>query len=307
MMTFIRIFTLSIAITGVMRILAMDQDDTLRSVLYSVYERPGQYDDSRIIGRAQTEPSSPVTSDEESTSPDLSSQNGRSRSGTNNHVKDADTLELSGGLIIQINKKLHRDLDQLNADFHEALFPRNGTSNFKKAEGLLRAGADINSLNNAGEPAVVAAVRNRAFPILQFLVKKGANLNKQTESRDATGVKIKGTTALQEVVRLGYIPYVRFLLEKGANPNIANENGATPIFFVALSQTSDRIQMARLLINAGADLLVMNNNRETPVTLAHKFRGNEELIEYLERKTREQSEAEQKRKAEAELDAKLVY
>ncbi len=310
MITLLRIFALTMAITGVMYIHAMEQGSSFYSEVdlssSTAYDRPGVYDDSRIIGKAHTEPSSPITSDEESTSPVLPSQNGRSRSDTHN-IKDADTLELSGGLIVQINKKLHRDLDKLNADFHEALFPRKGFPNFKKAEGLLRAGADINSLNKNGVPAVVVAVQNRAFPVLEFLAKKGANLNKQSENRGNASIRIKEATALQEAVRSGSIPYVRILLEKGADPNIANEHDTTPIFFVALSPTNDRVQMARLLINAGANLLVVNKQGQTPITLAQMFRGNEELVSYLERKAREQEVAEQKRKEDAELEAKLIY
>lgn len=108
----------------------------------------------------------------------------------------------------------------------------------------------------------------------------------------------------------GNVGIVRFLVEKGADPNIPDDNGTTPLFYVVWIRNPEIAKtLARLLINAGADLLYRNKKPgHTVLDSARSLRDKEELINYLERKQHEQEVARlNKKKREEEQEARLVY
>ena len=85
---------------------------------------------------------------------------------------------------------------------------------------------------------------------------------------------------------------VEFLLAKGANPNLQSEDGNTALMFVSglLPETSDRgdewinsqsqIEVAKILLQHGADKNLKNNKKQTALGLAKKYK-NLEMVELL--------------------------
>lgn len=267
------------------------------------YGRPGKFDESRIV---KSEPSSPnVSSSDEEMQEEVLNNAGRARSKRIEQAKE-DTRLLSGGLTVQVNKKLLQNLDNLNAQLYAALFPINNNPDFKKASALIRTGADVNAVNQAGDPLIVEAVAKQRDAVLKFLVEKGANNNK----KGARGITALNRAVLDAVTARGKasIGRIRFLLEKGADPNIAEDTGVTPLFYVAYMQNPVMAeQVARLLINAGANISSRDSKERTVIDAAKGLRNKENLVKYLERKSREQEVATRNKKKKEEAESRLVY
>lgn len=102
---------------------------------------------------------------------------------------------------------------------------------------LAEAGA---RLDFTGWPPLVYAVFNNHPQVVEYLIKKGANINAKSEI---------GATSLLLASRSGETDMVKFLLKHHADPTIADQNGDTPID-VALK--GDNKQIIELLREAGA-------------------------------------------------------
>jgi ankyrin repeat protein len=80
----------------------------------------------------------------------------------------------------------------------------------------------------------------------------------------APGIPVSGTTSLHLAVLSDRGKIAQFLIEKHANLNAKakDEHGGTPLHWAAVL---GRIKMARILITAGADVNVRDNNGYTPL------------------------------------------
>jgi len=112
---------------------------------------------------------------------------------------------------------------------------------------LLDHGADINwpAANACGLTALQAATKFGHYSTVQLLLANGADAN-------APACYIGGSTALQAAARGGYLHIAEVLLKNGASVNVPRSKcGRTALEEAA---GKGRIDMLKLLLNAGADI-----------------------------------------------------
>jgi ankyrin repeat protein len=164
---------------------------------------------------------------------------------------------------------------------------------------LLKAGADVNApLTAAGDTALMMAARTGKTDAIRVLVEAGANPNAQ----ETWG----GTTALMWAVSEGHTDAARMLIAAGANVSarshyVAAANGRgfegrTPVANRAEPKTEEfasgwltpltlaaregDVEMARILVSAGADVNAVTGDGKTALALAI-FNGNYEVASFL--------------------------
>jgi uncharacterized protein len=164
---------------------------------------------------------------------------------------------------------------------------------------LLKAGADVNApLSAGGDTALMMAARTGKTDAIRVLVEAGANVN----AKESWG----GTTALMWAVTEGHADAARLLIGAGADVNaqsnyVAAANGRgfegrTPVANrtdpkaeefasgwltpLTLAAREGDVEMARLLVNAGADINATAGDGKTALALAI-FNGNYEVASLL--------------------------
>jgi ankyrin repeat protein len=164
---------------------------------------------------------------------------------------------------------------------------------------LLKAGADVNApLTAAGDTALMMAARTGKTDAIRVLVEAGANPNAQ----ETWG----GTTALMWAVSEGHTDAARMLIAAGANVSarshyVAAANGRgfegrTPVASrtdpkteefasgwltpLTLAAREGDVEMARILVSAGADVNAVTGDGKTALALAI-FNGNYEVASFL--------------------------
>jgi ankyrin repeat protein len=96
-----------------------------------------------------------------------------------------------------------------------------------------------------------------ADKIMEFLIKKGANLNAQT---------VDGYTPLQITAYNGYYRLSKILIENGADINIKNNDKSTALHQLLKSKNIEDNHI-KLLIEKGADVNVKDKYNITPIHL----------------------------------------
>ena len=159
---------------------------------------------------------------------------------------------------------------------------------------LLDAGADPNSTDPAGETALMTAVRVGDLDAVKVLLDAGA----EVDARDPAFQQ----TALMMAVREDHPQVVRLLVERGANVNAKTRTGETPAWVLPNSvpgfghgvgivrgglpergsrytipgaltpllyaARDGRLEAAKILVDAGADLKSADANGITPLLMA---------------------------------------
>jgi ankyrin repeat protein len=160
---------------------------------------------------------------------------------------------------------------------------------------LLGAGADARALEPTGETPLMRAAEVGVLPVVQALLKHGAVVDAREEHF--------GQTALMFAARAGHADVVATLLARGADPNVATNLGATPAFVAPNSvpgfgfgvgilrggvpkdrgrreptpggmtpllyaARQGRVEVAKVLIQAGADLNAKEANGIWPLLMA---------------------------------------
>ena len=113
---------------------------------------------------------------------------------------------------------------------------------------------DLNIQDNVGFTALIKASQIGYTKFVRLLLDAGAEVNIQNN---------EGKTALIWASQKGYIDIIRLLLEVDANPNIIDYAGNTALIEASQMQSGRRdnrhIEIIRLLLDAGADLYIRNN------------------------------------------------
>ena len=182
--------------------------------------------------------------------------------------------------------------EELNAQLLETV--RDGDT--VKAEELLNAGAEVNSVNYRGSTPLMRACTYGRMDMVRFLLRKGA---------DPNAINIWGNTALltaamygyTDIVRLfigigvdreqkndmgitslmhacyyGYMEMTKLLLKYGSDPNAADKYGDSVLMYLCKGEKGRR-EIIPDLVRAGADLNAKNSVGETPLMQA-AFRGD---------------------------------
>lgn len=135
---------------------------------------------------------------------------------------------------------------------HEAV----SLSNVELVSMLIRAGADVNSINQDGRTALHLACRGGNVDIVRALIAAGTNTNKRT---------VDGKTCLQVAVWRGHEEIVVLLVEAGADVNIPDSDGCSPLYWAA---RSNYLSIMEMLIDAGAKVNFRVKSKWTPLHMA---------------------------------------
>ena len=165
-----------------------------------------------------------------------------------NRGMDVNSVDVLG------NTLLMQTVQRSNMDFFDYLLKRRARINTRNRNGetalslaaykgklpfvkrLVEAGADVNLY---GWPPLIYASFNGHAAVVDYLLKKGAEVNATTDN---------GSTALLFAARFGHLEVVELLLQNHADPNLANERGATAIDWALKTENTD---IADLLRKAG--------------------------------------------------------
>ncbi|KAG0367943.1 ankyrin repeat-containing domain protein [Gamsiella multidivaricata] len=84
--------------------------------------------------------------------------------------------------------------------------------------------------------------------VKKFVEEKGVSIDAQDEN---------GYSTLHAAASYGHIELIKYLLAKGANVNIQDPDGDSPLF------VCETVEIAEILVNAGADAKHVNENEMT--------------------------------------------
>jgi len=131
---------------------------------------------------------------------------------------------------------------------------RNG--DIKQLKKLIKLDKDtIQAVNQMGfDPLMIACYRGQT-KCAEFLIKNGADVNRPSPEG----------SALQAACYQNNFPLAKVLVEGKANLNIQGPDGNTALMYAVLNQN---VAMVQLLVNAGADLKLLNKDNQTAYSLA---------------------------------------
>ena len=167
-------------------------------------------------------------------------------------------------------KKKKPWLDKADEDGDTALMRAVNYDRIDVVEMLIHAGANPNKRNRrTGQtPFLVAAMEGRA-DIMRILLMRKAKVN-QTDTN--------GRTALMWAIRWGHKEVVQMLLDLKADPDIIDKDGNIALVYAMVY--GPNLELAELLIKAGANVNLSTNDRGTPIMVAANF-GQLEMVKLL--------------------------
>ncbi|MGE0133140.1 MAG: ankyrin repeat domain-containing protein [Blastocatellales bacterium] len=130
-----------------------------------------------------------------------------------------------------------------SAEAQAQLWEAAQTGNLANAQGALKAGADLNTLdtraNQNGRTALNYAAEKNHAAMIQWLVEHGAKVNRANNT---------GFTPLHHAAESGSLAAAEMLLKLGADLKATNRRGATPL---AVAKRWGKTEVANLLEKAG--------------------------------------------------------
>jgi len=178
--------------------------------------------------------------------------------------------------------------------------------NLQNVQILLDKGANVNSKDNYGYPALYFAAQNGHTEIVKIMLKKGAEVNTKTidgvtalwiaasnghievvkslleknaEVNNVKRSKIDNATALMQAALSGHTEIVKLLLEKGADVNAKTNDGVTALI---MASQKGHIEIVKSLLEKGADINVKDNDGETAIEVARK-NSHTDIAQMLEK------------------------
>jgi len=143
---------------------------------------------------------------------------------------------------------------------------------------LLDMGADINEINAGGNTALLDAVLYNRLSCAKILIDKGADPTLSTDY---------GANVLHYAAWSSSSEMIRFFLDEVAETrklvHIKNNAGATPLHGRGgspLQSSVVQLEIAKMLLQAGASLAIKNSDGRTPYQCA-RFHGSQVLAKYL--------------------------
>ncbi len=135
---------------------------------------------------------------------------------------------------------------------------------------LLEAGADPELKDKESEPALFYAVGSGRLRTVQFLIKRGVDVNVRCQGSD------RGSP-LHTACVWNRFKVAAALINAGADIDAVDASNRTPIMFAIMG---DHVDLVRLLIARGANLLRMSQSGKSPLKIA-KARGNKLILSIL--------------------------
>ena len=155
---------------------------------------------------------------------------------------------------------------------------------FELAQVLHRNGSSVDIRGSLGKSPLHAATHFEDLEMVQVLLDYGLDVN----ARDNFGFTPL-TFALEYRSKNIDPGVVRFLLDHGADPNVAKYQNGTPLHRASerhRASRSRRIEMARLLVEHGANVEAQDNRGKTPLDVATEEQHDEIIKLLLERRAR---------------------
>ncbi|XP_067894057.1 2-5A-dependent ribonuclease-like isoform X2 [Heterodontus francisci] len=132
---------------------------------------------------------------------------------------------------------------------------------------FLTLGADVDEMDDNGFTAFMEAAYHGKKDALYFLFQQKSDVNKQREVCDAKKKVGKGgKTALMDAVMEGHEDIVKILLDEMCADVNALDNLGKTVLIHALAK--DKQAIVETLLDHGADVNTMDNNRNTPLSIA---------------------------------------
>ena len=123
-------------------------------------------------------------------------------------------------------------------------------------DALLDEGANINEPNSDGVTPVLEAVRSNNLDLVKRMIDRGANIWATDEAR---------SNALHYITE-DNPELAKFLIEKGLHMDARGDFGETPLMHAMIAGTP---KVARMLVENGADVTIVDNRLRTPLHLAN--------------------------------------
>jgi len=144
-------------------------------------------------------------------------------------------------------------------------------------------GAVVNTFDRYGYAALHKAVSGEKSmpPMVELLLAAGADINSRAQ-QDHTAHPHE-FTPLIIAIKDGRSAAVKLLLAKGADPTIADQDGSTPLHYLALSWKPEKMEKTiDLLLEAGANIDARNKAGRTPLMMtAYNNRDQEKASAML--------------------------
>ena len=157
--------------------------------------------------------------------------------------------------------------DQTNGwtALHHAIFERD----LNKVKELIQQDPNyVKTHSFAGIYPIHMAVKVRELPIIEHLLKNGADI----DSQDG-----KGQTPLHYAISMKRLEFVKFLALKGADLDLPNDFGVTPVHQASFSGNFD---IVKFLVTVGVDTKAKTESGATPLDFAiHK--NHSDIANYL--------------------------
>jgi len=157
------------------------------------------------------------------------------------------------------------DVNSTQVDGTTALHWAVRADDLETADLLIRAGANVSVANRDGVTPMQLAAVNGTAPMIEKLIKAGANPN--------ASLSKFADTALMLAARTGKVDPVKVLLDNGAQVNAIETWGGTTALMWAVSER--HLDTVKMLIAHGADA---NVQRDGKPVLIEAVRGGEEML-----------------------------
>ena len=171
-------------------------------------------------------------------------------------------------------------MDTNKIDLNEALFVAIDNKNPTIVQELLKITSNANAKNWEGEPALLIALKNNDFEIVDLLLQHGTSIEDNlifamrkgmadlVEKILKLGVNINkvqdkiGESPLHSAIKANNLKIVKLLLEHKADANFENLSGKTPLQFAVLQ---GHIEIIEELLKHGAKVDLIGGLKVTPL------------------------------------------
>src|SRR5688572_8482897 len=137
-------------------------------------------------------------------------------------------------------------------------------------DALLRYGASMDHQTDHGSTVLHTAASIGNCAVIELLVERGADIECRTSI---------GQTPLMRAAHSGVEKGVRFLIERGACVLQTDNRGLTALHWSIIG--GDHVEVAKALIDAGANARIANHDGETPLQYAQRY-SRSDLLDYFQ-------------------------
>ena len=181
------------------------------------------------------------------------------------------------------------DVNAKNSEGYTALILASSNGHKEIVEMLLEKGADVNAKDKYNATALIKASSNGHTEIVAKLLDAGADVNAKNDY---------GYTALIQASRNKHTEIVAMLLDNRADVNATDDDGDTALMKVInCNEEDDRpwyqveydiIEIVEMLLTAGADVnVVNNNNNKKALAIANETKCTKKILSLLKRQERQ--------------------